>query len=249
MGSAPGGAQNRVPYQKPIAKILCLSEGLPGGAMVVAMKIERIDEKTVKCFISNEELEEYDVTYKDFVMRSEKAKEMVEDIIGQAEEEVGYKPPQFALDLQIMLLPSQGMILTFSEKSPEEVKGAGLLMEYLKEVRKILSGEDVEKAPQLPQGEKQPDSALFGFRRLGDVCEYTKALPKNLRVESSLYVQDGIYYLYIQKGNASYKRYSRACIHALEFGALCSADPEQTAYLLEHGECLLAQRALQKLRF
>ena len=31
------------------------------------MKIERIDDKTVKCFLSNEELEEYDIDYKDFV--------------------------------------------------------------------------------------------------------------------------------------------------------------------------------------
>ena len=28
------------------------------------MKIERIDDKTVKCFLSNEELEEYDIDYK-----------------------------------------------------------------------------------------------------------------------------------------------------------------------------------------
>ena len=38
------------------------------------MKIERIDDKTVKCFISNQELEEFDITYKDFITRSEKAK-------------------------------------------------------------------------------------------------------------------------------------------------------------------------------
>jgi len=42
------------------------------------MKIERIDDKTVKCYISNEELEEFDITYKDFILRSEKAKEVVE---------------------------------------------------------------------------------------------------------------------------------------------------------------------------
>ena len=43
---------------------------------VIAMKIERIDDKTVKCFLSNEELEEYDIDYKDFVTRSDKAKEV-----------------------------------------------------------------------------------------------------------------------------------------------------------------------------
>ena len=69
------------------------------------MKIERIDDKTVKCFLSNEELEEYDIDYKDFVTRSDKAKEVVQEIIEQAEEEVGYKPPKYAFDLQIMMLP------------------------------------------------------------------------------------------------------------------------------------------------
>ena len=52
------------------------------------MKIERIDDKTVKCFLSNEELEEYEIDYKDFVTRSDKAKEVVQEIIEQAEREV-----------------------------------------------------------------------------------------------------------------------------------------------------------------
>lgn len=42
------------------------------------MKIERVDEKTVKCFLSNEELEEYEIDYKDFVTRSDKAREIVQ---------------------------------------------------------------------------------------------------------------------------------------------------------------------------
>ena len=56
------------------------------------MRIERVDDKTVKCFLSNEELEEYDIDYKDFILRSDKAREIVQEIIEQAEEEVGYKP-------------------------------------------------------------------------------------------------------------------------------------------------------------
>ena len=101
------------------------------------MRIERIDEKTVKCFLSNQELEEYDIDYKDFIMRSEKAKEVVQEIIEQAQEEVGYKPPQFAFDLQIMMLPEQGMILTFSERDPEVHEGDQFI-ECLKEMKRIL---------------------------------------------------------------------------------------------------------------
>ena len=55
------------------------------------MRIERVDDKTVKCFLSNEELEEYDIDYKDFILRSDKAREIVQEIIEQAEEEVQYR--------------------------------------------------------------------------------------------------------------------------------------------------------------
>ena len=98
------------------------------------MKIERVDEKTVKCFLTNEELEEYEIDYRDFVMRSDKAREVVQEIMEQASEEVGYKPPRFAFDLQIMMVPDQGLLLTFSEKDPD-VKDSEQLIECLKEYR------------------------------------------------------------------------------------------------------------------
>ena len=97
------------------------------------MKFERVDDKTVRCFISNEELEDYQIDYKDFVLRSEKAREVVRDIIEQAAEEVGYKPPKFAFDMSIMMMPDQGLVLTFSESDPLDEKNGGRLMEYLKD--------------------------------------------------------------------------------------------------------------------
>ena len=102
------------------------------------MKFERIDDKTVKCFLSMEELEAYDITYKDFILRSEKAKEIVEEIILQAGAEVGYKPPQFAMDLQITMIPNHGMVLTFSERSLDDVPPGSELLECLKDVKNIL---------------------------------------------------------------------------------------------------------------
>lgn len=242
------------------------------------MKIERIDDKTVKCFISNEELEEFDITYKDFITRSEKAKEVVEEIIEQAIEEVGYKPPQFAMDMQIMMMPEKGMVLTLSEKTPEDIKNNPALMDYLKEMRKTLeehfggmiethglpgiaknaggnvglpvggdgaqAGEDVTKNTE----NKQPDFAIFKMKSLRDLSDYARILPKNLRVESCLYADKGEYYLFLQKGHASYQRYSRACVQALEYGVLFGATEDKIVYLDEHAECLIPEKAVAKLR-
>lgn len=235
------------------------------------MKIERVDDKTVKCFLSNEELEEYDIDYKDFILRSDKAREVVQEIIEQAREEVGYKPPQFAFDLQIMLLPDQGLLLTFSDRDPEG-KESDQFIECLKEMKRILqrtreklsmngnsapggqegsavqgTGQEGSASGQNQQTER-PGFAVFVFAGIGRIMEYAAVLPSNLMVDSRLYEMDGLYYLYLLKGRASYERYSRACVQAMEFGSLYAAEESQVVGLEEHGKCLIAEKALKKLR-
>lgn len=231
------------------------------------MKIERIDEKTVKCFLSNQELEQYEITYKDFILRSDKAREIVEVIIEQAEAEVGYQPPQFAFDLQIMMLPDKGMILTFSEKEPEEGKAGESILECLREMKEMLTegGEEKqegmehvdlatrakaleEKIASRKSEEKTPDYAVFEFENIHNLLQYAALLPANLRIQSELYRMNEVYYLYLAKGGAAYKRYSRACIQAMEFGVLYAANMQGVAYLQEHAECLIAAGAVKKLR-
>lgn len=230
------------------------------------MKIERVDDKTVKCFLSNEELEEYEIDYKDFVLRSDKAKEIVKEIIEQAEEEVGYRPPQFAFDLQIMMLPDKGLVLTFSEKEPFDAKDGDQILQYLKEMKDIIkrtrekietsgsalisdqSKSEPDAKPVQPAQNVKPDSAVFAFDDIRSVMEYATAMPKGLRVGSELYKMDEVYYIYLTKNSASYGRYSRACIQAMEFGGLYAADEERITLLKEHGECLIAVKALKKLR-
>lgn len=238
------------------------------------MRIERVDEKTVKCFLSNEELEEYEIDYKDFILRSDKAREIVQEIIEQAEEEVGYKPPKFAFDLQIMLLPDQGLILTFSDRDAE-ARESDQFIECLKEMKRILqrtrekiggnnaaSGENQQIQQAAGEGADgqedgkaaqeqeviRPSFAVFVFSGIGRIMEYAAMLPSNLMVDSSLYEMDGLYYLYLLKGRASYERYSRACVQAMEFGSLYAADESQVMRLREHGQCLIAEKAIKKLR-
>lgn len=215
------------------------------------MKIERVDDKTLKCYLSNEELEQYQIDYKDFLLRSDKAREVVQDIIIQAQEEVGYQPPRFAFDLQIMMVPEQGMVLTFQEKDTVDLREGQMILEYLKEVSRALqkAKEQMEEAGKNPPAQPvQPDFAVFAFKNPGRVMEYASALPRNLRVKSALYRMNDVYYLWLQKGRASYERYSRICVQALEFGSLFAAEEDRLEYLREHGDCLIAEGAIRKLR-
>lgn len=213
------------------------------------MKFERVDEKTVRCFISNEELEGFQIDYKDFVMRSEKAREVVREIIEQATEVVGYKPPKFAFDMSIMMMPDQGLVLTFSENDPLEDRG-GKLMEYLKEMKRALQNAAEGKQEQTAQQEqpvKQPDRGIFVFQSIGHVMELAALTPKGMRVHSELYRMEDKYYLYLEKGTASYRRYGQLCIQAMEFGEFYGLYDQNYTFLREHGECLISGKALRKL--
>lgn len=233
------------------------------------MKIERIDDKTLKCFISNEELAEHELDYKDFVTRTEKAKEIVHEIMEQAKEEVGFNPPKFAFDLQIMMIPEQGMVLTFSDKDPVELKDSDRLIKYLQEMKNTLMGmkdgasavldkpaqestaskeKETVKAKKLPAGADKPQDAIFVFDSITKIMEFAQILPGTLRVASALYKVEDSYYLLLNKGGAAYEKYSRACIQALEFGALYSAQPKDLLFLEEHGECLIRENAIKKLK-
>lgn len=229
------------------------------------MRIERVDDKTVKCFLSNEELEEYQIDYKDFVLRSEKAKQVVQDIIEQAVEEVGYRPPKFAFDMQIMMLPDQGLLLTFSEPDPANMPNAQQILDYLKEMKQnfqkleVASGKKTESGAEskTESGVKEkagagestkPGKAIFVFENIRQVMDFASVLPVNLRVKSALYEMDGTFYLYLERGGASYERYSRACIQALEYGKLYGTEEKQLLPMEEHGACLIPEKAVQKLR-
>ena len=250
------------------------------------MRFERVDDKTVKCFISNEELDEYQIEYKDFVTRTEKARELMQEIIEKAEETVGYRPPKIAFDMQIMVIPERGLLLTFSESDPLDSKEGNMFMECLKEFRdmmdkmkgsepgkgdlplpvgghkqngEVLAGigdgnarseeqEKNDKKKASKDNNQGADKAIFVFGDIHTVLSFASVLPSNTRFNSCLYRMNDKYYLRLEKGKASYNRFSRACIHALEFCDGFYADEGMFLYLEEHGDCIVAENAVRKLK-
>jgi negative regulator of genetic competence, sporulation and motility len=226
------------------------------------MKIERVDHKTVKCFLSNEELQTYEITYKDFITRSDKAREVMEEIIIQAEETVGYQPPKFSFDLQIMMMPEKGMVLTFSEKEPGENQADELLAQCFHELKQLFEEKlgvtaSMKQLPQLPDDLEEayddakdrdiPEFAVYCFSSLHNLYAYASILPEKLEAKTKLYKRGGLYYLYLGQGSASVKLYGKACIEALEFASLYTADAVLLSELEEHAECLLSGRVIEHL--
>ncbi len=232
------------------------------------MKIERVDENTIKCYISTEEMEKYQIEYSDFLSRTDKAQELMKTIIRQAHEEVGYVPPKFAFEMQIMMVPDQGMVLTFTEKEPFDVNDQAKVDAFIASLKEFVS-KLLQQKERLVKGgqtagpakdtapvrdainrirELKVDEAVFSFASLSQVIGYADILPAGLRIQSSLYKMNDDYFLYLKQGSASYDRFGRACAQALEFGDLYRVESGCDEMLKEHGECLIAEKAVRKLR-
>ena len=244
------------------------------------MKIERVDDKTIKCYLSKDELAYYQVDYSDFISRTENAQRLLREIIETAKTEVGYHPPKIAFEMQIMMVPEQGMVLTFSEKDPalgvDPSKLGGFidtlkqLLEHVKEESGGTTGSlgalpglgqgglSLPASPAVPSvhgGEKHQSApaidvndAIFMFTYLADFMDYAQGLPRGIRIDSTLYKMGDVYYLHIARGKASYDRFSRSCVQALEFSQLYSAGPGCDEVLKEHGEVMIATKAVNRFR-
>lgn len=61
---------------------------------------------------------------------------------------MGYKPPKYAFDLQIMMLPDEGLVLVLSEKEPLENKSGAQLLQALQEMKRVFEEKKAEKKAQ-----------------------------------------------------------------------------------------------------
>lgn len=78
------------------------------------MKFTKIDENTVRCIVSKEEMDAYDVELEDFIKKNKKVKDFVELLIDKAVDEVGYEQERGMTQLQLQPLPKMGLAITFS---------------------------------------------------------------------------------------------------------------------------------------
>ena len=84
------------------------------------MTFKRIDESTIRCIVTEEDMEENGLELDDFFTQSDKAQDFLREIVEQASEEVGYDSGQGMVSLQIVPLPNHALAITFSESESKE---------------------------------------------------------------------------------------------------------------------------------
>lgn len=211
------------------------------------MRYKKINDATVQCIITAEDMLEYGLTLSDIFERNEKGEGFLRDIIERAHDEIGYQINGENIAMQITPLKDKGLVVTFTDESP---MGFRDILQHLKDVLQGVSDEFGR------QGETAAEQAevfdenrrMFVFASLYQTMQYTASIPNSLSVKSHLYKEGDAYYLVLEKNRLSYKMFNKISAQGVEFGNLIAVTQERLQYLEEHGECLIADRAVSKLR-
>lgn len=107
------------------------------------MKFRRIDDTTVRCIVSKEDMQEYGIALEDFFKNKGKIHDFLHVVVEKAEEEVGYEPKDGMLSMQIMPLSQSTIAITFSEAVNGDYED---IMKNIKENLPGFSEENQEKS-------------------------------------------------------------------------------------------------------
>lgn len=85
------------------------------------MEFERIGKNTVQCHMTVEEMNEYGLRIEDFFTNQEKSRNFLEQLVERAEEEIGYEVESGMISMQLMRLPDDSLVITFSDRGEEGI--------------------------------------------------------------------------------------------------------------------------------
>ena len=186
------------------------------------MRVQKVNEHTIRIFISLTELTDRDITMADLFQRSAKTEQLFWELIAQAREEV-----EFNLDqpfwIQATVATNDEFVITIM-KQEEQAEGS---------VK--------EKVVRKTKG--RVTELVYVFADLEDVISAVGRLPEFTQLTSSLYEFEKEYYLVLNRMGTGKKRLLAEAILD-EYGEIVGTTG---VFLSEHGKGIIPTNALQTI--
>lgn len=188
------------------------------------MRIQKVNERTIRIFISFTELADRDITMADLFQRSPKTEQLFWELIAQAREEV-----EFNLDqpfwIQATVASNDEFVITVMKQDEQS---------------EIL----VQEKGKKKVGKRRPSEWVYSFEDLEDVISAVALLPEFTQMLSNLYEFESEYYLVLNRLGSGRKRQLAEAVLD-EYGQLVSMTK---AFLIEHGKAVIPEKAVETLK-
>lgn len=216
------------------------------------MKFRKINDTTINCIITQDDLKKHGILLDDLFDRKKNAVEFIKRIILKAASSVNLSIKNDYTSMRISVLPDQSVSLTISQDPVESarIREQGDINALPPESRSGPSGNEEVKTPvRTLSGIPESGTYLFRFPSVGAAAPACRILASFCGIDTSLYFvrETGGYYLLVEKGIDPADDYDRVVLRINEFGKMVTCSDMALAYMKEHSDCILRSRAAQQI--
>lgn len=220
------------------------------------MEFSREGNNIIRCVISEEEIEELGYTIDDIISNSSRTQQFMNQIFDLAEQEFDTKFELGIKSVRADIMPDHTISLTFSEHP-----GTEGVMDHIKDIvngllntipkqkwdeikgikeKGVLDSKDNTEVPKI--------IVLFAFEELNILMRYAKQVQVDNIPFNQLYKFEGIYFLMMDMTDSQEADVRKLSALTDEYAADIFVGAEKRAFIYEHGEVILKERAIEQLR-
>ncbi len=225
------------------------------------MEYKRIDENTIRCIVTEEDMESFGLNLDEFLSHSGRSDEFLQYIVSEARDELGYQNDKGIVSMRLEVLSDRRISLTFGSGDEKQIREQ--VLKYLKELAESRIAQEIgkmlenrqkevpakeESLPQTVSEEKKEDYRMYCFASLRDVMSYCHAIGLKQPIRSHLYKEKERYYLIVDRYRISEYHFNLLTAVAFDYAKVIVESGHMYDRLREHGELLIGNRAIGTLR-
>lgn len=234
------------------------------------MTFEKIDDTTLRCILTEEDLEERGFGLNDFIKNPYKIHGFLREMIEAAAMEFDMDIKEGMLALQVAPLPNNELSITFSVEDEKEEHSGDMVSQIKKMIGNAIAKAGItdlgnygakqetvksQKAESEEKTEKKAEAkkaftAVYHFSSYEALEKFALQAKTEGLMKTSLYhsCDKGEYLFVIQQGKESIEKTRNLCLLVSEYGQLVSTDETFLAYLNEHCQMIVKERVIEKLQ-
>lgn len=218
------------------------------------MKFRKINETTINCIITQDDLKEHGINLDDLFDRKKNAVEFIRGVILKAANSVNLSMKNDYTSMRISVLPDRSVSLTISQDpavsaKTREMTGKAAMMR--KEAASAKAAEEgrQDRSKVRSSAASTTGTYVFAFPSIRDMASCCHMLAAEPGIRSSVYFVEsmGSYYLIIEKTDDVTADYDSRVLSVNEFGTMVNCSDKTLAFMREHSDCILDKNAVQRI--
>lgn len=216
------------------------------------MTIRRVNETTLNCIITQEDLAQNGIRIDDLFERKQSALEFIRDTIRQAARQENFDLHGENTSMRLSVLPDHSVSLTITEDRSKSESIRDAVAAAMRSVAEGASENSTDTADSDDTAEDEPlrasDEYLFRFSSMHDLIRCSHMIAGRSPVRTDFYRDDDeTNYLIVSRSPLSGSDFEKLVLSCSEFGSLLTDNAGSIAHFREHAVRVLERDAADSL--